>query len=123
MKIVCRSGNEYNLKMKFRQYQALQKAVRGKTKGSQKHARVLQKPEEASETQIELAEEVIFGLQDELEDIVLPFLSEALKTSGYDIDEIDEPEDVADMVNRLLGQETPGAPNPLAATPDSSPSG
>jgi len=123
MKIVCRSGNEYDLKMPFLKYQELQKAVRTKTKGTQKHARVLQKGEAADEAALELAENVLTELQDELEDLVLPYVSEALKTGGVDMDAIDEPEDVADMVARLLGQAPPGAPNPLAGSPDSTPPG
>ena len=122
MKIVCRSGNEYDLKMKFKRYQELQKAVRGKVKGTQKHARVLQK-EDATETELELAESIIGDLQDELEELVIPFVTEALQNAGVDIDEIDEPEDVAEMVARLLGQAPQGAANPLAALPDATPTG
>jgi hypothetical protein len=132
MKIECRSGNEYDLKMKFSRYQELQKAVRDKSRGFRKEARLVQRAQEAEkantgevfdEAALEAAEAVVLTLQDEMEEVVLPFVKEALANANIVMDDIDEPEDVADMVQRLLGSAPQGAPNPLAVSPDSTPTG
>ncbi len=128
MKIACRSGNEYDLKVKFTKYQELQKAVRVANRNQSKHGRVLQrvqKGEEVPEAEIQAAETVVFELMDGLEDLVIPWLRDALNAQNppINLDEIDEPEDVDDMVKRLLGVAGADGENPLAASPASIPTG